>query len=144
VRADKHYEVQGDDSLGIGGHLTQAARWSRPPSLRAEYGPASVSVRCARSRQSINGCSCVSSSQSTVLLFPTVASGWIGCSRTRPSMRRHTCGRAESGSFVSTRPIAEAGVSVVGVATLPLGERLPGHAEPAADPGDVSLVGRLP
>jgi hypothetical protein len=43
-----------------------------------------------------------------------------------------------------SRPIAEAGVTVVGVATLLFVERLPGNAEPAADPGDVSLVGRLP
>jgi hypothetical protein len=42
------------------------------------------------------------------------------------------------------RPIAQAGVSVLGMATLPLVERLPGNPEPTARPGDVSVVDCLP
>jgi hypothetical protein len=40
--------------------------------------------------------------------------------------------------------IAEAGVPVLGVTSLPLVERFPRNPEPATDPGDVSLVSRLP
>jgi hypothetical protein len=40
--------------------------------------------------------------------------------------------------------IAEAGIAVLGVSLFPLVERLPGHPESPADPGDVLLLGRLP
>jgi hypothetical protein len=42
------------------------------------------------------------------------------------------------------RAVAQASLTVVGVTPLPFVERLPGNAEPPADPGDVSLVARLP
>jgi len=42
------------------------------------------------------------------------------------------------------RPIAQPGVTVIGVSLLPLVERFPGKAEPSADAGDVSLVARVP
>src|SRR5262245_20339713 len=41
------------------------------------------------------------------------------------------------------RPIAQAGVSVLGVASLPFVKRLPGNPEAPAHAGDVSCVGRL-
>ena len=55
----------------------------------------------------------------------------------------HLARRRSRRSLRRPRPIAQAGVAVLGVSPLPLVERLPGNAEPAADAGDILLVCRL-
>ena len=55
----------------------------------------------------------------------------------------HLAWRGSRRSLRRPRPIAQAGVTVLGVTPLPLVERLAGNAEPAADARDILLVCRL-
>ena len=55
----------------------------------------------------------------------------------------HLASRRSRRSLRRPRPIAQAGVTVLGVSPLPLVERFPGNPEPPADPRDILLVCRL-
>lgn len=64
-----------------------------------------------------------------------------------PGQTPEGCDRPSRGSrrpLRRPRPIAKAGIPVFGVASLPFVERLSENPKPTADPGDVSLIGRLP